>query len=129
MPHVSLRLCLQPVLPDDSPTMADGGTSTHCTGHLLLPELPHAMGPPAAGCLMQLSCCWRCVGAGSALLAAACLPYSSELCPSLLLCCCAVLLVCLRAVLSFQLSQCTVQMLCKTASVAEHAELRRNTVK
>lgn len=90
--QVSLGLCLRSVLPDDSPTMADGGTSAppmHCTGCLLLPELPHATGPPAAGCLTQLHCCWGRVGAGSSLLAAACLPYSSELCPSPLLPCCA----------------------------------------
>lgn len=63
------------------------GHPRHCTGCLLLPELPHGMEPPA-GCLTQLDYCWRCVRAGSALLAA-CLPYSSELCPSPLLAWCA----------------------------------------
>lgn len=41
---VSLGLCLQSVLPDNSPMMADGGTC-----QALLPELPHTTGPPAAG--------------------------------------------------------------------------------
>lgn len=93
----------------------------HCTGPLLLPELPHAMGPPAAGCLTQLDCCWRCVGGP----ACCCLPalffWVMPQPAPVLLC------WCLRAVLSFQLSQYTVQMLCKTASVAEHAELSRNS--
>lgn len=79
------RLCSQMA----APRWQVEGHPRHCTGRLLLPELPHAMGPPAAGCLTQLDCCWRCAGAGSALLAAACLPFSSELCPSPLLSCCA----------------------------------------
>lgn len=87
--QVSLGLCLWSVLPDDSPTMADGGTSQALHGAFAAPRAATCHGTPAAGCLTQLDCCWRCAGAGSALLAAACLPYSSELCPSPLLSCCA----------------------------------------
>lgn len=123
--QVSLGLCLQSVLPDESPTAADRGI--HC------PQAPHwAFAAPRAAtgphCRMPdparvlLEMCWGWLGAACCCLPALFFWVMPQPAP-VLLC------RCLRAGLSFQLSQYTVRMPCKTASVAEHAALGRNTVK
>lgn len=125
--HVIFQVILAPCpwyeLPDIGPAMADGITSavflppSCCTGCLVLPELPGHRGTPT-----RLPDAWpapelgrRCRGRHC--LARCCLPVSffwvmPQPTPI-------PLHRCLRAVLSFQLWQSTMQMLCKTASVTQ----------